>query len=140
MKSSGNESGKLSLADTLKAKSLKSKDILTKSNNSSETTESAPKAQPVKEFSPEKDVKISNLDKKTFLQDYFKEIEENPSRFSINKSSVYVDDDIHEVFLMIKKNGKVNISKLVSVILEEFILSHKEEIEALMKTKNKFLT
>ena len=53
---------------------------------------------------------------------------------------VYVDEDIHEVFIKLKAQTRLKISHLVSSLLEEFINEHKDAIvEIITKKQNKFL-
>lgn len=53
---------------------------------------------------------------------------------------IYVDADIHEVFVKLKSQTKLKISHLASYLLEDFIKQHKEAImEIVNKKTNKFL-
>jgi hypothetical protein len=53
---------------------------------------------------------------------------------------IYVDADIHEVFVKLKSQTKLKISHLASYLLEDFINQHKEAImEIVNKKTNKFL-
>lgn len=51
---------------------------------------------------------------------------------------LYINEDIVEVFSVIKKEGKVSMKNLITAILENWIITHAEEIKALSK-KNRFL-
>lgn len=56
------------------------------------------------------------------------------------KGVLYVDDEVKEVFMMLKAKAKIPISSLVSYILEEWLTEHEEEIGTLIKrSKNRFL-
>lgn len=56
------------------------------------------------------------------------------------KGVLYVDDEVKEVFMMLKAKAKIPISSLVSYILEKWLTEHEEEIATLIKrSKNRFL-
>lgn len=56
------------------------------------------------------------------------------------KSSLYLDDEVKEVFQMLKTKGKIPIAGLVSFILEEWLKGHQEEIKELLGgRKNRFM-
>lgn len=56
------------------------------------------------------------------------------------KGVLYVDDEVKEVFMMLKAKAKIPISSLVSYILEEWLKEHEEEIGTVIKrSKNRFL-
>lgn len=56
------------------------------------------------------------------------------------KGVLYVDDEVKEVFMMLKAKAKIPISSLVSYILEDWVKEHEEEIGTLIKrSKNRFL-
>lgn len=55
------------------------------------------------------------------------------------KEVLYVDEDIKEVFQMLKSKGKVPISALVSYILEDWIQQNIEDINAVLNSKNKYI-
>jgi len=55
------------------------------------------------------------------------------------KEVLYVDEDIKEVFQMLKSKGKVPISALVSYILEDWIKQNIEDINAVINSKNKYI-
>ena len=53
---------------------------------------------------------------------------------------VYIDSDIHDLLRQIKVRRKLKIGYLVSWLIEQFILEHKQEIAALLKPKeNRFM-
>ena len=60
-------------------------------------------------------------------------------QYNIDKF-IYVDSDIHEVFTKLKLHTKLKLSTLVSHLLEEFFMEHKESIKEILSQKqNKFL-
>jgi hypothetical protein len=59
-------------------------------------------------------------------------------KYIIGKRAVYVDDSVHEILQLIKRKGKMNISKLTSYLLERFIDEYQDEISKLQK-RNKYL-
>ena len=54
------------------------------------------------------------------------------------KEVLYVDKDIKEVFSLLKRK-KIQISSLVSLILEDWLNDHMDEIKPIIKSKNRFL-
>lgn len=54
------------------------------------------------------------------------------------KEILYVDKDIKEVFSLLKRK-KIQISSLVSLILEDWLNDHMDEIKPIIKSKNRFL-
>ncbi len=53
---------------------------------------------------------------------------------------VYIDSDIHDLLRQIKVRKKLKIGYLVSWLIEQFIIEHKQEIAALLKPKeNRFI-
>ncbi len=56
------------------------------------------------------------------------------------KEIVYVDEQIKEVFSLLKSKGKIKTSLLCSVILENWLRDNKEEVQAIInKGNNRFL-
>ena len=53
------------------------------------------------------------------------------------RHSIYIDTGIHEILRQIKSQTRLRIGYLVSVLLEDFILQHKEEIVQLLDKKDK---
>lgn len=89
---------------------------------------------------PKKEAQAPKVRKETFSE-LLDRVEIEGEKYSIGKRQIYVDENIHEVFQHIKKNGKVNISKLASYLLEQFIIEHVDEITNLQKEKkNRYLT
>ena len=53
---------------------------------------------------------------------------------------IYIDSDIHDLLSQIKVRNKLKIGCLVSWLIEQFILEHKQEIAALLQPKeNRFI-
>lgn len=56
------------------------------------------------------------------------------------KSTLYLDQEVKEVFQMLKSKGKIPIAGLVSYILEQWLIDHQDEIkELLSERKNRFI-
>ncbi len=57
------------------------------------------------------------------------------------KETLYVDEEIKEVLGLLKSKGKIQISSLVSFILEEWIFNNIEEVREVIsrEEKNRFL-
>jgi hypothetical protein len=90
---------------------------------------------------PKQQKKEAPKPKKESFSELLDRVELEGEKYSIGKRQIYVDENIHEVFQYIKKNGKVNISKLASYLLEQFIIDHMDEIANLQKEKkNRYLT
>lgn len=68
--------------------------------------------------------------------DFFSKIVEiaKSKNYTCNQN-IYIDADVKEVFRLMKVNGKVPISALISYILEEWITSHSDEITPLLQAK-----
>ena len=53
---------------------------------------------------------------------------------------IYIDSDIHDLLRQIKVRKKLKIGYLVSWLIEQFIMEHKQDIAALLKPKeNRFM-
>ena len=53
---------------------------------------------------------------------------------------IYIDSDIHDLLRQVKVRSKLKIGYLVSWLIERFILEHKGDIAALLKSKeNRFM-
>lgn len=56
------------------------------------------------------------------------------------KEILYVDEEIKEVFGLLKSKGKIQISSLVSLILEEWLEENKDDVLKIINSgKNRFL-
>lgn len=102
---------------------------------------------------PEKEVDSTHtvVSKKTVLSENDKRENDTNSEFDFIleslkdrdyscKSTLYVDDEVKEVFQMLKAKGKIPIANLVSYILEQWVLEHKSEItDVLSGKKNRFM-
>ncbi|WP_172917322.1 hypothetical protein [Capnocytophaga canis] len=56
------------------------------------------------------------------------------------KEILYVDEEIKEVFGLLKSKGKIQISSLVSLILEEWLEENKDDVlKIINSSKNRFL-
>lgn len=56
-----------------------------------------------------------------------------------SKKPIYVDQDIHEVLMIIKNNSPFSLGDITSTILEAFVKEHISEIQNLGKKNNKYL-
>ena len=92
-----------------------------------------PVAEPAETVKPEQKSKAlpSGTDLVSFIQ-MVNEREDYRLRHSI-----YIDTEIHEILRQIKSQTRLRIGYLVSVLLEDFILKHKDEIVQLLDKKDK---
>ncbi len=91
--------------------------------------------------SEEKEVilKVENWDKNN-VKGSFNNILKNLDDKDYNCTGViYIDEEIKEVFAMLKSKAKIKTSSLVSYVLEEFLEDNKEEINTIIKRSNRFL-
>jgi len=55
------------------------------------------------------------------------------------KSILYVDEEVKEIFALLKQRGKIPISGLISLILEKWVMENLDEINAIIQKENRFL-
>lgn len=88
------------------------------------------KKEPIKER--------KGIDESSFFQKYGEKMKGRDYNI---KETLYVDEDVKEVFSLLKSKGKIQISSLVSFILEEWISNNIEEVKEIIEKgeKNRFL-
>ncbi|MFK8284950.1 hypothetical protein [Capnocytophaga canis] len=114
--------------------------------------------QPIQSSKEEKEVEASHKEeKKLQVSEPAKEtenvrekkVQEFPLSYWIEKVGdkqynckeiLYVDEEIKEVFGLLKSKGKIQISSLVSLILEEWLEENKDDVLKIINSgKNRFL-
>jgi len=68
-------------------------------------------------------------------------LDEIRNRKDLNSEGcVYIDSDLYDVLRLLKLNTGVTISFLISTLVEQFILEHKDDIRKSLKPKsNRYL-
>jgi galactitol-specific phosphotransferase system IIB component len=95
-------------------------------------TEEKTNVQEIKESSR----KISNVVLNTKFAEILEDIE---NREYVCTGVIYIDEEIKEVLSLLKSKGKIKTSSLVSYILEIFLEQNKDDINAIIKSSNRFL-
>lgn len=114
---------------------MKAEDVI---NENEETAVSADK-----ETKQEKKVnKHTSVDKSQFdslsLNDWIEKAKSLKSGSNEPVKMLYINEDIVEIFSMIKKEEKVSMKDLIRAILESWIVTYRDEIKHISK-KNRFL-
>jgi len=97
-----------------------------------ERTESKADVQVVKESTK----KVSDIVSNTKFAEILEDIEKREYECT---GVIYIDEQIKEVLSLLKSKGKIKTSSLVSYILEDFLEQNKEDINAIIKSSNRFL-
>lgn len=83
---------------------------------------------------------VLNRKNDTIKNTKFKEIlEELETKNYACTEVIYIDAEMKEVLSLLKSKGKIKTSSLVSYILEQFLEENKEDINAIIKSSNRFL-
>lgn len=70
----------------------------------------------------------------------FKALEAARKEMDIEKKAVYIDEESAEVLDLLKKKARIKSNVLVSYLLQEFFIKHRDLIQELVeKRSNKFL-
>jgi ABC-type uncharacterized transport system ATPase subunit len=72
----------------------------------------------------------------TKLEDILEEIENKDYTCT---TIVYIDSELKEVLNLLKSRRKINTSSLVSYLVEQFVNEHRDDINAIVRRKNRFL-
>lgn len=80
--------------------------------------------------------KVGNVVSNTKFAEILEEIEQKEYECT---GVIYIDEQIKEVFTLLKSKGKIKTSSLVSYILEDFLEQNKEDINTIIKSSNRFL-
>ena len=71
--------------------------------------------------------------------DFFEKLNKELSETDYNcKANVYIDEELSGVFARIKKTKKINMSTLISYVLEQWSIENNEELKNL--PSNKYLS
>jgi hypothetical protein len=88
------------------------------------------------QVSKENNKKLSNIVSNTKFAEILEDIEQKEYECT---GVIYIDEQIKEVFTLLKSKGKIKTSSLVSYILEDFLEQNKDDINTIIKSSNRFL-
>ena len=80
--------------------------------------------------------RANDVIKNTKFDEILEEIENRDYECS---GVIYIDEEIKEVLSLLKSKGKIKTSSLVSYILERFLEENRDDINAIIKSSNRFL-
>lgn len=127
---SGGNTSLTNVAEMLKGKPLQN--VVEETPQKPEITNKVVEVQETKESSK----KISDVVSNTKFAEILEDIENKEYACT---GVIYIDEEIKEVLSLLKSKGKIKTSSLVSYILEDFLEQNKDDINAIIKSSNRFL-